>query len=91
MWIKSLYRVVVCESINEFSPFVSWDSHNAKKKTTTTNSEEIQTPLNDATDLAEKHFKNAQLGFWKSRKIVNDALIKMMMDCLQAVRLVYVK
>lgn len=42
-------------------------------------------------DLAEKHFKNAQLGFWKSRKIVNDALIKMMMDCLQAVRLVYVK
>lgn len=62
-----------------------------KKKTTTTNSEEIQTPLNDATDLAEKHFKNAQLGFWKSKKIVNDALIKMMMDCLQAVRLVYVK
>lgn len=61
------------------------------KKKTTTNSEEIQTPLNDATDLTEKHFKNAQLGFWKSRKIVNDALIKMMMDCLQAVRLVYVK
>lgn len=61
------------------------------QKKTTTNSEEIQTPLNDATDLAEKHFKNAQLGFWKSRKIVNDALIKMMMDCLQAVRLVYVK
>lgn len=62
-----------------------------QKKNTTTNSEEIQTPLNDATDLAEKHFKNAQLGFWKSKKIVNDALIKMMMDCLQAVRLVYVK
>lgn len=62
-----------------------------QKKKKTTNSEEIQTPLNDATDLAEKHFKNAQLGFWKSRKIVNDALIKMMMDCLQAVRLVYVK
>lgn len=89
MWIKSLYRVVVCESINECSPFVSWGSHNAKKNTT--NSEEIQTPLNDATDLAEKHFKNTQLGFWKSKKIVNDALIKMMMDCLQAVRLVYVK
>lgn len=69
---------------------MSWGSHNAKKNTTT-NSEEIQTSLNDATDLAEKHFKNAQLGFWKSRKIVNDALIKMMMDCLQAVRLVYVK
>lgn len=62
-----------------------------QKKKTTTNSEEIQTPLNDATDLAEKHFKNTQLGFWKSKKIVNDALIKMMMDCLQAVRLVYVK
>lgn len=61
------------------------------KKNTTTNSEEIQTPLNDAKDLAEKHFKNTQLGFWKSKKIVNDALIKMMMDCLQAVRLVYVK
>lgn len=69
---------------------MSWGSHNAKKNTTT-NSEEIQTSLNDATDLAEKHFKNTQLGFWKSKKIVNDALIKMMMDCLQAVRLVYVK
>lgn len=62
-----------------------------QKKNTTTNSEEIHTPLNDATDLAEKHFKNTQLGFGKSKKIVNDALIKMMMDCLQAVRLVYVK
>lgn len=69
---------------------MSWGSHNAKKNTTT-NSEEIQTSLNDATDLAEKHFKNAQLGFWRNKKIVNDALIKMMMDCLQAVRLVYVK
>lgn len=39
------------------------EAHTMPKKKTTTNSEEIQTPLNDATDLAEKHFKNAQLGF----------------------------
>lgn len=70
------------------SLFVSWDSHNAKNNNDKFRG--IQTPLNDATDLGEKHFKNAQLGFWKSKKIVNDALIKMMMDCLQAVRLVYV-
>lgn len=38
------------------------EAHTMPKKNPT-NSEEIQTPLNDATDLAEKHFKNAQLGF----------------------------